>query len=1460
MGLDTLHGDAGDDNLHGNDDNDHLFGGADNDTLYGDAGDDVLEGEDGADQLYGDAGNDTLYGGAGNDVLTGGAGTDTLTGGLGDDTYMVDSSSDTLIEHADEGQDMVIASLNTTLVAHIENLRLAEGASILTGTGNELNNTIEGNAQHNTLFGMAGSDTLIGYGGNDLLDGGSGADVLIGGAGDDQYLVDDTADSIVETTGNGTDTVTATINYTLADNVENLVLLGTQALNGTGNSLINTLIGNELDNLLDGQAGNDVLNGGAGDDRLVGGAGGDRMVGGMGNDIYEMDNAGDVIVESANEGIDLVESSVSATLAAHVENLSLTGSAPINATGNNENNLLLGNSGNNILSGLEGNDELRGGAGDDRLIGGGGTDQLLGGLGNDTYVIDSLEDALIENDGEGTDTVESSVTTTLGTNFENLTLTGTAAISGYGNEADNHLVGNNADNMLDGGLGADILEGGRGNDTYLTENAGDTLIEAIGQGMDTEIRSYNTMQTLADNVEHLILAGTVSSGSGNDLDNTIAGNTADNLLLGLGGDDYLDGGLGSDRMEGGSGNDTYVVDNIGDVVVELADEGYDTIESSLSVVLGAHFEGVALTGSDHINATGNDLDNHLLGNNGNNILDGGAGNDSMVGGAGNDTYLTESEGDYIDEEADQGVDTEIRSHETYYLLTNNVENLTLMGEVYRGNGNELDNVITGNEVANNLWGRGGNDTLIGNGGDDALFGAEGQDVLIGGTGNDYYEIDDIGDTILEAANEGDDFVHSTVSFTLGANVERLAVDGYEDLSVTGNTLANGLWGNDGNNLLTGGQGNDYLDGGFGNDVYVFNRGDGQDSIEDYDLAGGGDVLRFGAGITENDVLAFQYGNNLFFKIKSSSDQIGFIDYFAADTEGDGVTFDHKVNSVEFANNVTWDQAMIQTVVDRANNNHAPTVNIYLPTLQARAGSLFTYVVPENTITDPDVWDSITYSAKLANGAALPNWLTFDPSTRTFSGTPGAGDVGNLQFVLWGTDNYNYSAGEYVTINVREPNRAPVLSNPLIDKTAAQDAAFSYTFSSTTFTDPDSGDTLSYSATLADGSALPNWLSFNASTRTFSGTPSLLGAISVRVTATDTSGLTATDIFDITVSVQNLTLTGTSGVDTLNGGSGNDTLSGLAGNDTLNGGSGNDTLNGGTGNDILNGGLGNDTYVVDSTSDVVTEAANEGTDLVQSSVTYTLAANVENLTLTGSSAINGTGNALDNVLTGNSGANTLAGYDGNDILDGGSGADKMYGGTGNDTYVVNISTDTVTENAGEGIDTVQSSITYTLGSNVENLTLTGTSAINGTGNTLDNVLRGNSGANTLSGGSGVDTLNGGLGNDTLTGGAGNDVFVFDSALNASTNKDTLSDFTVGQDNIQLSQAIFTALSATGTLAAEYFRSSTTGAAADGNDYFLYNTTTGALLYDADGNGQGTAVQFATLTTKPTLTAADFTVAA
>ncbi|TPQ48782.1 furin, partial [Prosthecomicrobium hirschii] len=192
-----------------------------------------------------------------------------------------------------------------------------------------------------------------------------------------------------------------------------------------------------------------------------------------------------------------------------------------------------------------------------------------------------------------------------------------------------------------------------------------------------------------------------------------------------------------------------------------------------------------------------------------------------------------------------------------------------------------------------------------------------------------------------------------------------------------------------------------------------------------------------------------------------------------------------------------------------------------------------------------------------------------------------------------------------------------------------------------------------------------------------------------------------------------------------------------------------------------GGAGDDSYVVDSTTDVVTEAAGQGTDTVQASVTFTLGTNVENLILTGTGAINGIGNTVANVITGNGGNNSLSGAAGDDTLSGGAGADTLDGGTGNDSmtgglgndvYVVDAIGDVVTEDAGTGtgIDTVNASVTYTLGDNVENLILTGTAAINGTGNGLDNVLTGNSGANQLDGQDGDDVLSGAAGNDTLTG--------------------------------------------------------------------------------------------------------------
>ena len=303
--------------------------------------------------------------------------------------------------------------------------------------------------------------------------------------------------------------------------------------------------------------------------------------------------------------------------------------------------------------------------------------------------------------------------------------------------------------------------------------------------------------------------------------------------------------------------------------------------------------------------------------------------------------------------------------------------------------------------------------------------------------------------------------------------------------------------------------------------------------------------------------------------------------------------------------------------------------------------------------------------------------------------------------------------------------------------------------------------------------------------------------------------------------ENLVLIGTGAIDgtgnilanIINGNKQANSLFGLNGNDKLNGGEGDDILNGGAGSDTMTGGLGNDTYYVDNLGDVIIETSTLATEIetVFSSVTRNLGlgSNLENLTLTGTAAIKGIGNELNNILVGNSGAN---------ILRGGTGSDTMAGGLGNDTYYVNNAGDVTTELAGAGIDTVFSSVTWILGANIENLTLTGTAAINGIGNVLDNTLTGNTGAN---------ILNGGLGNDTLTGGAGQDIFVFNSTLNAATNLDAITDFSAVDDTIRLSRTIFNKIINTGALADSQFLASTDGTAADADDYILYNTTSGAL---------------------------------
>jgi Ca2+-binding RTX toxin-like protein len=684
---------------------------------------------------------------------------DTLIGGAGNDTYVI-NRNDVITEAAGGGTDTVRSTISYALGANLENLTLT-GTAAINGTGNALNNTITGNGAINTLTGAAG---------NDVLNGGAGADVMWGGSGNDTYYVDNASDVTNEAVSStntadagGLDLVSSSVTRILGSYLENLTLTGTAAINGTGNALNNTITGNGAINTLTGAAGNDVLNGGAG---------ADVMWGGSGNDTYYVDNASDVTNEAVSStntadagGLDLVSSSVTRILGSYLENLTLTGTAAINGTGNALNNTITGNGAINTLTGAAGNDVLNGGA---------GADVMWGGSGNDTYYVDNASDVTNEAvsstntaDAGGLDLVSSSVTRILGSYLENLTLTGTAAINGTGNALNNTITGNGAINtltgaagndVLNGGAGADVMWGGSGNDTYYVDNASDVTNEAVSStntadagGLD--LVSSSVTRTLGSYLENLTLTGTAAiNGTGNALNNTITGNGAINTLTGAAGNDVLNGGAGADVMWGGSGNDTYYVDNASDVTNEAVSStntadagGLDLVSSSVTRTLGSYLENLTLTGTAAINGTGNALNNTITGNGaintltgaaGNDVLNGGAGADVMWGGSGNDTYYVDNASDVTNEAvsstntADAG-GLDLVSSSVTRTLGSYLENLTLTGTAaINGTGNALNNTITGNGAINTLTGAAGNDVL--NGG-------AGNDTLTGGTGIDYFD-------------------------------------------------------------------------------------------------------------------------------------------------------------------------------------------------------------------------------------------------------------------------------------------------------------------------------------------------------------------------------------------------------------------------------------------------------------------------------------------------------------------------------------------------------------------------------------------------------------------------------------------------------------------------------------------------------------------------------------------------
>ncbi|MDD1462628.1 FG-GAP-like repeat-containing protein [Dolichospermum sp. ST_sed2] len=910
IGNDTLDGGLGNDTLIGGSENNILIGGLGSDRLDGSLGNDTASyvnasasvtvnlalttaqtgGEATGDillnieNLIGSKFDDTLAGNTGSNIINGGFGNDSLTGGTGNDTYIVDSAGDIVTETSTLATeiDTVQAFVSYTLGDNVENLNLI-GTSNIDGTGNSSKNTITGNSGNNILNGglesdrldggtgidtasyanastavtvnlalttaqtggeatgdillnienLLGSnfnDTLSGNSGNNILDGGFGHDSLTGGTGNDTYIVDSAGDIATETSTLATeiDTVQASISYILGNNLENLLLLGTDNINGTGNSLNNTIAGN---------AGNNILDGGTGADTLTGGTG---------NDSYNVDNIGDVVTETsilATE-IDTVQASISYTLGNNLENLNLFGTGNINGTGNSLNNTITGNSGNNTLDG------------------GTGVDTLIGGTGNDSYNVDNIGDVVTETSILATeiDTVQASVSYTLSNNLENLLL-GTGNIDGTGNNLNNTITGNSGNNILNGRAGADTLDGGTGIDTASYANASAAV--TVNLALTTAQTGGEATGDILRSIENLI---------GSSFNDTLTGNIGNNIL---------DGGIGADSLIGGTGNDTYIVDSAGDIVTEistLATE-IDTVQASISYILGNNLKNLLLLGTNNINGTGNSLNNTIAGNAGNNILDGGTGADTLTGGTGNDSYNVDNIGDVVTETSILATEIDTVQASVSYILGNNLENLNLLGTgKIDGTGNSLNNNIIGNSGDNvligglgsdrldgglgndtasyinasaavtvnlalttaqtggeatgdvllnmeNLLGSNFNDTLSGNTGNNILNGGGGADSLTGGIGNDSYYVDNLADTITENLNEGTDNVFSSITYTLGTNLENLNLIGTDNINGIGNSLNNTIRGNSANNLLNGGAGNDTLFRGLGgSDQFYFGSG------------------------------------------------------------------------------------------------------------------------------------------------------------------------------------------------------------------------------------------------------------------------------------------------------------------------------------------------------------------------------------------------------------------------------------------------------------------------------------------------------------------------------------------------------------------------------------------------------------------------------------------------------------
>ena len=605
------------------------------------------------------------------------ASTDTMPGGW----ITIDLDQDDVLSTS----DLLIRLVTSTFAAEsIYSWVVAGSFAGMAGTAND--DAISAISSGSRLFGLGGADLLLGEAAADWLSGGAGADTLAGlgaadqlwgGAGDD-WLYGGNDNDALYADGPTLDDVDAPDAANLLDGD-----VGNDSLFG-GAGLDRLLGGNDAD-FLYGSDGADVLDGGAGNDWLIGGDGGDSLVGGTGTDTLDGGGGDDrLVLQDATDWLDggdgydwlilstglsidlgLTENQVAngAWIAGFEAVDARNSSTAMTILGGYDANYIFGGSGSDSLTGNDGDDYLQGGAGNDTLAGGLGQNILEAGPGNDVFLVESTDDLLVENAGQGADTVYASIDFYLPSEIETLVLSSSvSALRGIGNEGDNLLIGNALGNELSGGGGNDTVQGGVGDDTLQGDAGDDLLIGGEGTG---DLVSYASLSEFGQNVVVNLTSSWATGAAGSDFlqgiehvltgagDDQLFGNAAANYLsAGSGrdelrgeagadtldggeGDDTLYGGEGADSMAGSTGNDLYFQIDSQDLIVEFPGGGQDTIITSANITMPADVEVLLIAeGVSGLTLVAGPTGVMMVGNGLSQNFQGGAGDDVILAGGG----------------------------------------------------------------------------------------------------------------------------------------------------------------------------------------------------------------------------------------------------------------------------------------------------------------------------------------------------------------------------------------------------------------------------------------------------------------------------------------------------------------------------------------------------------------------------------------------------------------------------------------------------------------------------------------------------------------------------------------------------------------------------------------------------------------------------------------------------------